>query len=463
VDTDQYLDMRIRQLEERERELLEALDGMGLDELRWTVRYLADALTEERWQTLLAGYHELLAVDRTRSFLQALVPQCTQLAILDLNAKRGLEAASLLALTDTDLQSMSIMEKWEMIAAEPQALDPGRTARELARLALCFQPDILHDALLPRAVIEYPLYFELLEALRRLPPAEISRLSDLAAASLPAMKDLPAIEVQERLASLQREIAQAARFTPPLQERLGASMDRLPKEYFPAAVRGEESPDLIAEAARRLEGLSLKELRLNLQALAEQLSLREFQELLDPHRLKYPSLNQMPVEAVRQVVASVSLHVGNRGLTDFIQRYRTGKFVAIPPVSSEVWNLLPQEHRLRLLEQDDAAMDIAQVARHLARMLLSDEYQMLGDAAIQTDLVVSPLYQNLVQQLMRLAEGNGQSKLLALNHAVTRMALVMESAPREERGEALEHIRRAIGRALGISEAEMSPQRTGGG
>ncbi len=108
-------------------------------------------------------------------------------------------------------------------------------------------------------------------------------------------------------------------------------------------------------------------------------------------------------------------------------------------------------------------MDIAQVARHLARILLSHEYQMLGDAAIQTDLVVSPLYQNLVQQLMQLAEGNGQSKLLALNHAVTRMALVMESAPREERGEALEHIRRAIGRALGISEAEMSPQRTGGG
>jgi len=270
-------------------------------------------------------------------------------------------------------------------------------------------------------------------------------------------------DVLERLAHIQREIAQAAGFTAPLQERLGASMDRLPKEFFPIAVRDEEAPDQIAEAARRLEGLSLEELRSNLQVRADQMSLREFQELLGPHRSKYPSLSQMPVEALRQVVATVSLHLGDRGLTDFIRRYRTGKFVAIPRVNSEVWNLMPQEHRLRLLEEDNTAMDIAQVARHLARILLSHEYQMLDDEAAQMDMVTSPLYQTMVQRLLRLAEGNGQSKLLTLHQAVTRMALVMESVPREGRGEALELIRRTIGKAVGFSEAEMSPQGTGGG
>ncbi len=461
MDADHHWQMRRRQLEEREQELLEGLDGMGLDELRWTVRYLGDALSEEQWQTLLAGYHELLPVDRSRTFLQALVPQCTQLAILDLEAKREAKADSLQAVTDTDLQSMSIMEKWEMIAAEPQALDPGRTARELARLALCFRPDLLHDALLPRAVIEFSLYFELLGALRRLPPAEIYHLSNLAAAGVPALKGLPATDGLERLAQIQREIAQAAGLTAPLQERLGASMDRLPKEFFPPAVRDEESPDQIAEAIRRLEGISPNELRLNLQIWADQMNLREFQELLGPHRSKYPSLSQMPVEALRRVVATASLQMGNRGLTDFIQRYRTGKLVASPPVNSEVWNLLPQEHRLRLLEQDNAAMDFAQVARHLARILLCHEYQMLDDETTQVDLVTSPLYQDLVRRLIRLGDGNGQPKLLALNQAVTRMALVMESAPREGRGEALDHIRRAIGRVLGFSETEMSPQGTG--
>jgi hypothetical protein len=127
-------------------------------------------------------------------------------------------------------------------------------------------------------------------------------------------------------------------------------------------------------------------------------------------------------------------------------------------VNSEVWNLLPQGDRLRLLEKDNAAMDIAQVARHLARILLSHEYQMLDDEAAQMDMVTSPLYQTMVQRLIRLAEGNGQSKLLELNHAVTRMVLIMEGAPREGRGEALELIRRTIGKALGFSEAEMSPQ-----
>lgn len=461
MDTDQYVDMRIRQQEEREHDLLEGLDGMGLDELRWTVRYLVDALSGERWQTVLAGYHEHLAVDRTRSLLERLVRECTQLAILDLEAKRGSAADRLQGLTDTDLQSMSLMEKWEMIVADPRGLDAGRLARELARLALCFQPDLLHDAMLPRAVIEFPFYFKLQEALRRLSPDEISRLSDLAAASVPAMKGLPTAEVLERLAHIQQEIAQAAGFTAPLHEHLGASMDRLPREFFPPGGADEESPDQIAEAVRRLDGLSPQELRLNLQVLADQLSLREFQELMGPHRSKYPNLSQMPVEALRQVVATVSLQMGNRGLTDFIQRYRTGKLVASPQVNSEVWNLLPQEHRLRLLEKDNAAMDFAQVARHLARILLCHEYQMLDDETAQVDLVTSPLYQDLVRRLIRLGDGNGQPTLLALNQAVTRMALVMESAPREGRGEALDHIRRAIGRVLGFSETEMSPQGTG--
>ncbi len=453
--------MRIRQLEEREHDLLEGLDGMGLDELRWTVRYLADSLSGGRWQTVLAGYHEHLAVDRTRAFLERLARECTQLAILDLEAKRGAAADRLQGLTDTDLQSMSAMEKWEMIAAEPRGLDPVRLARELARLALCLQVDLLYDPTLARAVIEFPGYFQLQEALWRLSPDEILSLSDLAAAEIPALKGLPAAEVPERLAQVRQQIAQSAEFTSPLEAHLGASMDRLPQEFFPPGGADEVPPDRMAEAVRRLEGLSPQELRLNLQVLADQVSLREFQEVVEPHRIAHPNLGQLPVEALRRLVATLSLHLGNRSASDFIHRYRTGKLVAFPRVSSEVWNLLSQEDRLRLLEQDNAAMDVAQVARHMARILLSHEYPMLDDEAVQMDLVTSPLYQDLVRRLIRLGDGNGQPKLLALNQAVTRMALVMESAPREGRGEVLDHIRRGIGRALGFSEAEMSPQGTG--
>lgn len=456
MDADEHWQMRLRQLEDREHQFMQGLEDMDPDEMRWLVRFLTDALTEERRRSLLAGYHEHLPAERMRQFLERFIPECIQLATLDLQAKRGADGESVHWLTDTDLQSMSAMEKWRMIAKEPRPLDPERAARELARLALCFQSDLLNDAMLSRAVIEFPLYFRLQEALRLLPATEITHLSDLAAFSVPAMDRLPPAEASERLASLRLEIAKAAGFTAPLQELLGASMDRLPREFFPPGGREEVSPDQLAEAMRDLEDHSPEELRLNLQILTDQLSLRESQEMLGPTRSQYPSLGQMPAEALRRLVATLAAHLGERSLCDFIQRYRTGKFLAVPPVTSEVWNLLPQEERLGLLERDNAVMDIAQVARHLAKILLSHEYQTLDDPKAQMAIALSPLYQHVVHHLTRLGDEDGAPKLLALNQNVTEQVLAMEQSPREGRGEQLEQIRRTIGKALGLSEAQVS-------
>jgi hypothetical protein len=239
-------------------------------------------------------------------------------------------------------------------------------------------------------------------------------------------------------------------------------MDRLPKEYFPPAGPERVPPDRLVEAARQLEGFSPEELRLNLQILADQLSLREFQDLLGPMRSQFPSLSQMPPEALRRFVATIACHLGNRSLSDFIQRYRTGKFLALPCVTSEVWNLLPQRERLGLLERDNAAMDIAQVGRHLAKILMSQDYQTLDDAKAQMAIVTSPLYQDLVQRLTRLGDRDGVPMLLSLNQSVTRMVLAMEQAPREGRGEVMEKIRRIIGGALGLSETELSSRGDAG-
>lgn len=220
------------------------------------------------------------------------------------------------------------------------------------------------------------------------------------------------------------------------------------------------SPDQLTEALRQLEGHSPEELRLNLQILADQLSLREAQALLGPHRSQYPSLNQMPSEVLRRLVATLVVHLAGRGLCDFNQRYRTGKFLAIPPVTSEVWNLLPQQARLGLLRQDNAAMDIAQIARHLARILLSHEYQALDDDKSQMAIVLSPLYQRLVQRLTHLDDQDGAPKLLALHQTATEQVLAMEQSPREGRGEMLDRIRRTIGAALGLSEEDLSGPRS---
>jgi hypothetical protein len=443
-------------LEEREHQFLLGLEDMGPDEMRWLVRFLADSLTEEGWGTLLAGYHESLPSEQMHQFLERFIPECTQVGILDLQAKRDAEAESLQSLTDIDLQSMSAMEKWQMIARERRGLDPHRIARELARLAFCLQPDLLHDAMLPRAVIEYPFYFRLQEELRHLPQSEIYRLADSAAASLPAAERMPAAKVAECLAGIRRDIAQAAGITAPLQELLGASMDQLPKEFFPPATYGEIPEDRLADRIRQLEDLSLKDLRLSLQVQADQLSLHEFQELLEPCRSHYPSLGQMPAETMRRLVATLDIHLDNRQVCDFIQRYRTGKFLVIPPITCEVWNLLPHEARLRLLERDNAGLDIAQMARHLAKVFLSQEYQMLDNTESQVAIVISPLYQNVVQRLTRLGEENGEPRIMPLNHAVTRLVLAMEESPREGRAEKLDQIRRLVGETIGLSEQDLA-------
>jgi len=456
VDADQQWQMRLRQVEDRGHQFMQGLEDMDPDQMRWLARFLADALTAERWRTLLAGYHEYLPAEPMRQFLERFIPECIQLAIMDLHAKRDAEAESLHSLTDTDLQSMAATDKWQLISREPRALDPERAARELARLALCFQADLLNDAMLPRAVIEFLLYFRLQESLRQLAESEVYRLSDAAAAAIQTLERLPPANAGERLAGLREDIARAAGITVPLQDLLGASMDRLPKEFFPPATQKEISPDELAEPLRALEGLSPEGLRLNLQVLADQLSLRESQELLGPIRSQHPTLGQMPADALRRLVATLVVHLGDRSLCDFIQRYRTGKFLAIPPLTSEVWNLLPQTERLRLLTRDNAAMDVAQVARHLARFLLSREYQMLDDDKAQMTFATSPRYQDLLQRLVRLAGRDGTSGLLQLNQTITAQVLAMESSPREGRGAMLEQVRWTIARGLGLSEAEVS-------
>jgi hypothetical protein len=112
-----------------------------------------------------------------------------------------------------------------------------------------------------------------------------------------------------------------------------------------------------------------------------------------------------------------------------------------------------------LLERDNASMDIAQVARCLAKIVMSREYQMLDDAKAQMTIVLSPRYQDLVHRLALLGDANGAPRIVALNQTVTSLVLSMEQSPREEREELLEGVRKVIGGALGLSDREIAAAR----
>jgi hypothetical protein len=457
MDTAEHWAMRRRQLEGQQHDLLAALPALGPDEIRWTVRFLADGLTQQRRASLLAGYHEDLSPERARSYLGDLIREVTRLRLLDLEAVRDATPDSLGSLTDTDLQSMSALEKWSLIAQEPGGLNAERLARELARLTLCLTPDLLADPTLPRAAVEFPAYFRVQEALRTLPEADLSRLAALAAGEIAALSRLRTQESATRLRGLSHAIGRAAGLTGPLQEQLGAPMARLPRAFFPPGPEPDDAAGAIDAAVQDLEHRSPTELRQLLRSLADRLSLGELQELLGPARTAYPSLESIPAELLRRLVATVVVRTSGRSPGDVLGRYRAGRLLARPAVSPEVWALLSLEDRARLVHEDTAALDAAQAARHLARYLCSPDYRTLEDGAAQDALTISTPYQESVEALLRLGTPDGAPALPALAQEVSRRALGMEQAPRGAREEALAEIRRLLFESLGHHPRDSQP------
>jgi hypothetical protein len=455
TDRDRHWQMRCRQVDDRERQLLDALGDMAPEEMRWTVRLLADALSPLQWRTLLAGYHEGLLPEQQREFLARFIPECTRLAILDLEAVHGGETGGLADLTDFDLQNISCLEKWALIAQAPRALDPARTARELARVAMCLTPNLTADPSLPRAAIEFSLYFRLQQALGGLSADEIYRLADATALGMGRLAAAPSRDAP--LKTIRQEIGHAAGLAGSIRDLLGPSMEPLPRQVFPPAQGAIPADDLPAETGRELEALGAEELRAHLQLQTDQLCLHDAHEILGPIRKQYPDLARVPAPELRALVARLALLLRGRSLCDFFLRYRTGRFLALPPLSGEVWSLLPHAERLQLLEQDNGALDIVQTARHLAKFLLSPDYPILADIDAQRRLVSSPGYHEVVQHLVQLPPQDGAPGVFAVNRRVTGMALAMEESPREERGPQLEAIRRTIGEALGIAGPSDAP------
>ncbi len=237
-------------------------------------------------------------------------------------------------------------------------------------------------------------------------------------------------------------------------------MEPLPLDGVPQEQDDTRASDLQADAERELEGLSAAELLTALRLQADQLNLRESQEVLGPVRERHPDLGRMPAEELRTLVARLAIHLRGRGPFNCIQRYRTGRLLALAPLSGEVWNLLPHAERLRLLEEDDHALDIAQAARHLAKFYLCPGYSALADAAAQRLLVASARYPAVVQRLLALPPQQTASGVFALSRRVTEMALNMEESPREMREPQLQAIRRTIEETLRPPAADQSREHT---
>jgi len=431
-----------RYIESRADELLERIPFMGDAELRWTVRVFRDCLSTAAQEEMLRDYSEYLELHQMRQAVKSFIPRYTEHALEALEAKRFTPATNLRDLTDEELQAMSAAEKWSLLANDPSSLDPHQVRRELARLFLCHNFDLFHDPGLGEAAVEFNVYLDLLERLGRVPEEEIEGLKDQAVTALRGLDHRDVSPVQAALTTLREAIGRSVGLIPPFDHLLSERLERWPRTA-PTELRTVVNP----EVKTAVEGMNPEQLRTSLRVLVELMNLEEQRRELAPLQATYRSLDEIPEEALTTLLPQLSMRLGDRNICDFALRYRSGRLWARERENPEVWKLLRLQDKFLVLEADNEAMDHLQVSRHLARLLLTESYELLFDPAYQVSLTHQPIYRRVLAYCM--GEVRDPDQLRGLNREVTKMMLELEEIlPDDERQARFRKIREVIGNGL---------------
>ena len=431
-------------IERRAEELSERIPFMEEADLRWTVRVLRDCLPPPEQQEMLRDYSEYLDLNQMRQVVEDFVPRYTEYALEALEAKRLAPGTSLRDLTDEELQSMSATEKWTLLQTDPSTLRPYQVRRELARLFVCVNFDLFHDTGLGEAAVEFSVYLDLLEKLDQVSDAAIEELMDQAIAPLRGLDHRNVSAVEGVLTTLREAIGRSVGLIPPFDHLFVQRMERWPRTA-PAELRTVVNP----EVQSAVEGMNLRQLQTSLRVLLELMSLEEQRREFEPLKAKYSTLDGIPAEALMTLLPHLSMRLGDRTICDFLLRYRSGRLWARERVNPQVWKLIPFQEKFMLLESDNEAMDLLQVSRHLARLLLTERYELLVDPAYQVGLTYEPVYHRILDHCM--GELRDPAQLKSLNRQVTRMMLELEElVPEEERPGRFLQIREVIGTSLGF-------------
>jgi hypothetical protein len=452
AESDSRIESQRRFVEQRAKALLERVDQMDDEELRWTVRVFADCLSPDQRRAKLGAYSEYWPVDQLRHFVPTFIEHYTELALEDLRAKEGTAGTRLPDLTEEELQSMSLAEKWYLLAKEPGGLRRDQLRRELARLFMCKSFDLFHDTGLSEAAVEFPAYHRVRDALERQPDPIVDDLTHMVLLRASHLDEGTPAEVEVALAEVREAIGRALGILIPVDQLFAGQMVKLPLES------PGEIPEIPSEGPEKtLAGMGADDLASTFLVLTDLMSLREWEEYLLPLRRRYRSIAEIPPEDLGTLLPRLSARLGDRRITDFAERYRSGRMVAERKVDPGVWEILPSADRLAILERDNRTMDLVQTARHLAKIFFSFHYDMLFDAGFHVDLLRSPRYQELVNRLIDRppAGPRGEAEgrpLEELSRTVTRMMLEVEAIPPEARPARLQEVRAVIAAALGLPD-----------
>jgi hypothetical protein len=307
---------------------------------------------------------------------------------------------------------------------------------------LCRNFDLFHDPGLGEAAVEFSVYLDLLERLARASNTAIEGLKDEALASLGGLDHRDVAQVEGVLTTLREAIGRSVGLTPPFDHLFSERMERWPRSA-PADLHDVVNPEIMEAVA----GMNLKQLQTSLRVLLELVSLEEQRREIEPLKARYHALDEIPEEALTALLPHLSMRLGDRTICDFALRYRSGRLWARERIDPQVWKLLRFQEKFMFLEADNEAMDLLQVSRHLARLLLTERYELLFDPAFQVGLMYEPLYHRVLNHCMGDLTDSGRLK--SLNREVTRMMLELEELLADgERPARFLEIRKVIGTGL---------------
>jgi hypothetical protein len=439
-----YVDLVRRRLEDRTANLLGNLEELPEAQLRFTMRIFGDCLDEASHGRMFAGYSEHLTEGELRSFAQRFVPGYTEYAIAELEEKkRGGERFEPPFLTQEEYQEMAVREKWPRIAERPDQVPPLQLRREIARAAMLFRPYMLSDPGFNEGVLEFSLYYDLLDRLRSVPEARLREAAALIAEGIArAVEAGSTVSAEGRVREIRNMAASVAGLPADPETFLGPPMEKYPREVPPEF--------RLRELKNTLATMTLKDLRLSALVHLDLLTAEETRRVVTPFLEKYPSFFEMPSKGLRELIVAIAEAVEDRAITYFIERYGTGRMAMTKAVDYIVWKLMPEEERLAALRWDNERMDSAMMARHLARFLLSETERDLSDAGKQIALLTDPKYVGGHGEILtRLGGADGGERIKRLYDAVTVLSVRMAGQRGEEREAAYQAIREMVADAAG--------------
>jgi len=440
-----YTELVRHRLEDRSANIMANLEKLGEGHLRFTMRIFGDCLDEETRGKLLKEYTEYWTEKELRAFAKEFIPAYTEYAIEELlEKKKDGERFVPPYLTQEEYQEMAVREKWPRIEEHLEEVSPLQLRREVARMGMLFRPYMLSDPGFNEGVLEFALYFDLLDRLAGVQAGDLRVAAREIAPLVTKAVSAKSIEECEKILPRIRNLAARVAGLPADPETLlGPEMERYPREAPPGWH--------LRELRMTLATMSLKDLRLSALVHMDILTTEETREVVSPFMTRFPSFYEIPGNSLRELILAIAGSVTDRLITYFFDRYSTGRMAMTKPVSLLVWKLSPEEEKLRLLREDNARMDSAMMARHLARFLHSSSPAELGDAGRQISFLTKEKFvSNHGSILKKSVDGQVGEGVKMLYDQVTVAALRMMSSGAEERQERFDAIRAMIAENTGI-------------